>query len=480
MSQLRLWLLLGFLQLTLSACPLTQWLGLEKDKSVVKAIEPSSQSHDSDSSQRDIASLDEPADSDIDLAPLPSLDDLPELQLGETADVLPPREHSDVDTTDVPASSDLETARRPSGLSGDRIVPRPTAKFGQFSSLESTRIAGYVFSKSENSKFTGVDSAISSMLSMQGGPINLHSVDLKKQTAVNKPFDLAQTPFCEDFSFESLGFADKVNSRSSLKNRWNQERKAGALSEMSRVNKQFNKIQRAFRAAKESGDQAAIAKAEQANLNAWKVVSSCVAYGESNVHWRTQDPARWKTDGNYGAFQFNPNQPNGGNLNDCVHNWNDFSEGKKIDAKKFMQSSGLRFSHVTSKSQDFNSFCGVSKIAQNLAQQQWKGEACLNPFKATYNHFATLTYDADNNFLRCTSKHLPDVNDLMEVALTFGSPEKADDYRRPASIASDGEPSFLDEGVEAVEVDHTGFEVNTHGTEKVKPIIMPDELWDLN
>ena len=554
MRQYRLWLLLGFLQLTLSACPLTRWLGVDSDSDVSSAVDSSKK--DSDFTHIQPPSLDEP------LIPLdesenpdhghspastpeePAPMDLPDpepapVDVPEPAPVDVP-EPAPVDVpepapVDVPEPGPIEitepaqpepaqapepsTETPPEGVPENAPEPKPSPEepavpevessetpdherkpaeieapaqvtqrvpFGRFDETESMRMRDYVLSKHEKSMFRGIDPAIDQMLSFDKAPLDLHSIDLvstgsKKHTSIQKSFDITSTPFCEDFTFDSLGFTDSINSNSARKSRWTDERKSNAVKEMSRINAQFNKVQKAFNAANKEGDIGAMTMAAMANKNQWKVFSSCLAYSESNEHWRKSVPS-WRSGSNYGLYQFNPNQKNGGNLNDCVKNWNEHAGQEQVDISEFMKNSALRKSLVIDNSQKFNAFCGVSKLTQTLAQQKWAGEACVNPFKKTYNHFGALTYDVDVNFLRCTSKHFSDVDDTLMVSSDFDE-TASDSSARLASRDVSGQnrrpASNVDERVmePAPARDSSGLQVNPHGTERVKPILMPDDAW---
>ncbi len=355
----------------------------------------------------------------------------------------PSSEHGGGETSSAPGASSavpgIPAPPVPSGPSG-RLAPVQASGGGaykNFGSREAAQIREGIFGNARVKQFGAFESLTDHMMDLNRGSQTIHSVNLRTEEMITLKFEMGDKLFCEDFTLQDTRIPSFYSNNRSLRRRWEGPDGKKALAEMQRVNRSYNKILRDFKAARASGDTAKIEAVNAENKAFWKTFMSCLAYSESGVFWDRSDSSRWLSNWNdYGIYQLNPDQRAGGNLNDCARNWNQEFPQEKIDEKKFRTSAAYRKSMVTTQDQRFNTFCGLSKIHQNLAHQSARNEGCLNPFKKTYNHFGALMQNSDLNFLRCTSKLLPSAGaprgpaDALEL---FRKPGKAtrDEKRGP-------------------------------------------------
>lgn len=297
--------------------------------------------------------------------------------------------------------------RPPLGSSGP-VSAHGGGNFRNFGNLEAAQIRENILGKSRIKQFADFEPMVDRMMDLNRGPKDVHTVSAQGASLTKINFDLSDKYFCEDFTLAETKIPSFYGTNRSLKGRWEGPQGKAALAEMQRVNRAHNQILRDYKAAREAKDEAKAKRMNEEHSAYWKTFMSCLAYSESGIFWERADSKRWLSNWNdYGIYQLNPAQKSGGNLNDCVKNWNQEFPQEKIDESRFRSSADYRKAVVTTASQHFNTFCGLSKIHQNLAHQSDKNEGCLNPFKKSYNHFGALMQNSDLNFLRCTSKLIP-------------------------------------------------------------------------
>jgi hypothetical protein len=306
---------------------------------------------------------------------------------------------------EVPATP---VAQRPAIAASGPVNAHGGGAFKKFGNLEGAQIRESILGKNKIKQFSDFEPMVERMMDFKRWPKTLHTVKLNGGELIKTNFDMTDKFFCEDFSLADTKIPSFYNTNRSLRGRWEGPSGKQAIAEMQRVNRAHNQILRDYKAAKEQKDEARMAAIDKENGAYWKTFMSCLAYSESGVFWDRDDSKRWLSNWNdYGIYQLNPDQRAGGNLNDCAKNWNQEFPEEKIDEKKFRSDAAYRKTIVTTANQRFNTFCGLSKIQQNLAHQSARNEGCLNPFKKSYNHFGALMQNSDLNFLRCTSKLIP-------------------------------------------------------------------------
>jgi hypothetical protein len=302
------------------------------------------------------------------------------------------------------ASDTTASQKKPGGA----VAVSGGGRFKNFGKSEAAQIRDTIFGSSKIAQFGDFEPMIDRMMDHRRWPAEVYTVSKKTESLIKVPFNMNDKAFCEDFTLEDTGIRSFYKNNSTLRKRWEGEDGKAAIDEMKRVNRAYNQIQRDYKAAIAGKDNKRAEALNNENLAFWKTFMSCLAYSESGIFWDKPDSKKWLSNWNdYGIYQFNPAQKNGGNINDCVKNWNEEFPNDKIDETKFRANEAYRKAIVTTKSQHFNMFCGVSKIQQNLAHQASRNEGCLNPFKKSYNHFGALMQNSDFNFLRCTSKLIP-------------------------------------------------------------------------
>ncbi len=306
---------------------------------------------------------------------------------------------------EVPATP---SAQKPAIAGSGPVNAHGGGRFKNFGSLEGAQIRENILGKKKINQFTNFEPMVERMMNFKRWPKTIHTVKLSGGEFTKTNFNMTDKFFCEDFTLAETKIPSFYGTNRSLKGRWESPAGKQAIAEMQRVNKAHNQILRDYKAAKDLNDEARMAAIDKDNGAYWKTFMSCLAYSESGVFWEREDSKRWLSNWNdYGVYQLNPDQRAGGNLNDCAKNWNQEFPEEKVDEKKFRADSAYRKSIVTTSNQKFNTFCGLSKIQQNLAHQSARNEGCLNPFKKSYNHFGALMQNSDLNFLRCTSKLIP-------------------------------------------------------------------------
>jgi len=306
----------------------------------------------------------------------------------------------------------VSTTPAVSAQSTGPFSPSGGGRFKNFSSAESALIRKNILGPNKNQQFEQFEPMVSQMMSLTRWPKDVHTVDGHTEEMTKMKFNMNDKFFCEDFTLAETKIPSFYRSNRTLRTRWEGRDGPAAIGEMKRVNQAHNQILRDYKAAVEAGDTARAEQLSIDNESYWKIFSSCLAYSESGIFWKHKDNSKkWVSNWNdYGIYQLNPAQKSGGNLNDCVKNWNQEFPQQKIDEKKFRSDAAFRKAIVTTANQHFNTFCGLSKLHQNLAHQATDNEGCLNPFKKSYNHFGALMQNSDLNLLRCTSKLLPSAN----------------------------------------------------------------------
>jgi len=311
---------------------------------------------------------------------------------------------------EAPPVEDVDDTVRPG--TPTRPVHPPahgSGSFKGFKDSEVQKIQSHILSpKSENLAFVHFAEMVSAEMTTEDPPV---LVNTYVRGFKDVPFDIFEKPFCESFSVRDLGIDTFFRGKASVKARWTGRNGEVRLREMARVNQHFNKIRAEALQARMGKSRAAVQAAKQKADTFWQLFMSCLAYGESGVFWNKKNTQAWRSrENDYGIFQFNPDQSGGGgNVVPCVVNWNR-THKPTIDYKQFRSSIAYRKSIITKLDQRFNTFCGANKINQNLAAQTSKGDACLNPFKKSYNHYGALMVNSDHNFLRCSSRMIG-VND---------------------------------------------------------------------
>jgi hypothetical protein len=159
-------------------------------------------------------------------------------------------------------------------------------------------------------------------------------------------------------------------------------------------------------------------------------LASCVLQKESGLYWiiKPGNAKAWHSEwDDYGAWQFNPNQPNGGNMVACIDDYNEIlkAENKEL----ILNTPAKRKEAATEASQKFNHFCGFQKLMANLACQQTdfvikrkgqkpqnldsfeKQRKCVSPFNKCANHFGSLAQTSKgtmtcmmNNFVKVNAE----------------------------------------------------------------------------
>jgi hypothetical protein len=341
-------------------------------------------------------------------APGSSPTSTPEGVLGSGAVPTNPLDHQGATpggSAELPATP---SAQRPAIAASGPVNAHGGGSFKNFGSLEGAQIRENILGKNKIKQFVSFEPMVERMMDFKRWPKEVHTVKLKRGELTKTNFDMTDKFFCEDFTLAETKIPSFYGTNRSLRGRWEGPSGKLAIAEMQRVNRAHNQILRDYKAAKELGDESRMAAIDKENSAYWKTFMSCLAYSESGIFWEREDSKRWLSNWNdYGIYQLNPDQRAGGNLNDCAKNWNQEFPEEKIDEKKFRADSAYRKSIVTTPNQRFNTFCGLSKIHQNLAHQSAQNEGCLNPFKKSYNHFGALMQNSDLNFLRCTSKLIP-------------------------------------------------------------------------
>lgn len=305
----------------------------------------------------------------------------------------------------------LHTPATPPAASGP-FAASGGGRFKNFGAAEFAQIRKSILGANKNQQFEQFEPMVSQMMSFTRWPKDVHTVENRTESMTKMKFNMNDKFFCEDFTLAETKIPSFYKTNRSLRTRWEGRDGQGAIAEMKRVNQSRNQILRDYKAAVAAGDTARADQLSIDNESYWKIFSSCLAYSESGIFWKHQDNSKkWVSNWNdYGIYQLNPAQKSGGNLNDCVKNWNQEFPQQKIDEKKFRTDAAFRKAIVTTANQHFNTFCGLSKLHQNLAHQSNENEGCLNPFKKSYNHFGALMQNSDLNLLRCTSKLLPSAN----------------------------------------------------------------------
>lgn len=284
-----------------------------------------------------------------------------------------------------------------------------SGSFKSFGVREAAVIRSGVLGGSQSPQFKEFEPLVDRMMDLKRWPKDVHTVDPRTEALTKTSFDMTDKLFCEDFKLAETGIPSfYARGNRTLRSRWEGPDGKQAVAEMQRVNKAHNQILRAYKAAREKKDTVQMTELNRENAAFWKTFMSCLSYSESGVFWNRPDPKKWRSNWNdYGIYQLNPDQRSGGNLNDCVRNWNQEYPNELIDEKRFRANAEYRRTMVTTVDQRFNTFCGLSKIHQNLSDQAKRSAGCLNPFKKSYNHFGALMQNSDLNFLRCTAKLIP-------------------------------------------------------------------------